>query len=260
MLPSTLKPISCNKLLRVGAKQDGGYVISRKILDNTDTILTFGLCDEFSFEKEFSEIKKDVSIYAFDHTVNKFFWFKHFFKWFWWAIRYRKSFGRAFTFFKYKNFFNKKNISHLEKKIVPNRDIDHGSTSINQIIKKYQINPKKTLLKIDIDMDEYKILNEILEEEFMGLIIEFSYVDKMMKEVIDFVKRNKEMSIIHTHGNNFDQPHKDGNPIHLEITFINNSHLEIEEKVLSDKNYPLEGLDYPNNVMKKDIQIKFIEN
>ena len=31
MLPSTLKPISCNKLLRVGAKQDGGYVISKKI-------------------------------------------------------------------------------------------------------------------------------------------------------------------------------------------------------------------------------------
>tara|TARA_B100001063_G_scaffold241887_1_gene269593 strand:- start:43 stop:825 length:783 start_codon:yes stop_codon:yes gene_type:complete len=260
VLPKILKPVSCKDLVRVGADHDGGYVISKKIVDNTATILTFGLADEFSFEVHFKDLNKNLSIYAFDHTVNKFYWFKHFFKWSWWAIRYRKSMSRAFTFIKYKNFFDNKNAFHLKKKIVPNKDINKKSTSISQIINKYQIDTKKTLLKVDIDMDEYKILDEILEQNFLGLIIEFSYVDKMLDEAVNFVKRNTKMSIIHIHGNNFDSPNDDGNPIHLEITFLKNELLENDEKILSLKDLPLKDLDYPNNVMKNDIPIKFFDN
>ena len=192
--------------------------------------------------------------------VTKTYWFEHFFKWSWWALRYRKSMGRAFTFLNYKNFFDNKNAFHLEKKIVPNKEIDLKSTSISQIISKYQIDTKKTLLKVDIDMDEYKIFDEILEQNFLGLIIEFSYVDKMLDEVLNFVKKNTNMSIIHIHGNNFDSPDDQGNPIHLEITFLKNELLDNDEKLESLKSLPLKDLDYPNNVMKDEIPIKFFDN
>ena len=65
------------------------------------------------------------------------------------------------------------------------------------------------------------------------------------------------MAIIHIHGNNFDPPDKNGDPIHLEVTFINNKYLNEQEKSLSTKKYPLKGLDFPNNIMKKDINIEF---
>lgn len=260
MLPKILQPISCEDLTRVGANHDGGYVLSKRIIDNAETILTFGLADEFSFEINFIKLKKNIKIFAFDHTVDRLYWVKHFVKWSWWAIRYRKSFGRAFTFLKYKSFFNNKEAFHFVKKIVPTNEESDGNISITQILQKFQINDKKTLLKVDIDMDEYKILDEILNYDFTGLIIEFSYVDKMLKNVIEFVEKNKKMSIVHIHGNNFDQPDKNGDPIHLEVTFLRNELLNENEKKKSFKEYPLKDLDYPNNTMKSDIPIKFLDN
>ena len=79
-------------------------------------------------------------------------------------------------------------------------------------------------------MDEYKILDEILNYDFIGLVIEFSYIDKMLKKVIEFVDKNKKMSIVHIHGNNFDKPDKNGDPIHLEVTFLKNELLNQSEK------------------------------
>ena len=114
MLPKILQPISCEDLTRIGANHDGGYVLSKRIINNTETILTFGLADEFSFEINFNKLKKNIKIFAFDHTVDRLYWVKHFFKWSWWAIRYRKSFGRAFTFLKYKSFV----IDYLSPKTV----------------------------------------------------------------------------------------------------------------------------------------------
>ena len=45
-------------------------------------------------------------------------------------------------------------------KIVPKNEEGDGNISIAQILQKFQINDKKTLLKVDIDMDEYKILDK----------------------------------------------------------------------------------------------------
>ena len=116
MLPKILQPVSCEDLTRIGANHDGGYVLSKRIIDNTETILSFGLADEFSFEINCNLLNKNIKIYAFDHTVDALYWVKHFFKWLWWAIRYRKSFSRAFTFLKYKNFFNNNKAFHFCQK------------------------------------------------------------------------------------------------------------------------------------------------
>ena len=74
------------------------------------------------------------------------------------------------------------------------------------------------------------------------------------------LKKNTNMSIIHIHGNNFDSPDDQGNPIHLEITFLKNELLDNDEKLESLKSLPLKDLDYPNNVMKDEIPIKFFDN
>ena len=132
MLPKILQPVSCEDLTRIGANHDGGYVLSKRIIDNTETILSFGLADEFSFEINFNKLNKNIKIYTFDHTVDILYWVKHFFKWLWCAIRYRKSFSRAFTFLKNELL----NLSEKKKsfKEYPVKNLDYPNNTMKSDI------------------------------------------------------------------------------------------------------------------------------
>ena len=77
-----------------------------------------------------------------------------------------------------------------------------------------------------------------------------------MKKVINFIRKNKNMKIIHIHGNNFHPANKFNNPAHLEITFANIKILKLS-KEKSNKTYPIKGLDFPCNPRKNDVPIFF---
>ena len=49
--------------------------------------------------------------------------------------------------------------------------------------------------------------------------------------MIEFVDKNKKMSIVHIHGNNFDKPDKNGDPIHLEVILKNELLNQSEKKI-----------------------------
>ena len=66
-------------------------------------------------------------------------------------------------------------------------------------------------------MDEYRILEDILEFDFLSIIIEFTHTDLHMDKIIDFIERLKDYKIIHIHGNNFDPPDKNGNPVKAKV-------------------------------------------
>ena len=75
MIPSFLKPYHTNlsNLIRIGRESDGGYVIDKRVIYKTKTIITCGLEAEWSFEKEFQKFNNNCKIIAFDHTVTKSF-------------------------------------------------------------------------------------------------------------------------------------------------------------------------------------------
>ena len=257
-LNKILRPYFVNDLIRIGHKSDGGYIISKKILAIAENVITFGLFDEFSFEKNIKKLKKKIKIICFDHTVTHFFWLMHFGKWMLLSIRFRslQLFKRSFSFLNYYYFFFKK-AHHKKLKIVSEIKLKgKNETSLNDIINKYKINTKKSILKIDIDLDEYKILKDILKYEFLCIIIEFTYSTTHMKKIINFVNKNKKMGIIHVHGNNFHPMDRFNNPAHLEITFANKRNLSLSKKK-SNKIYPIIGLDFPCNPQKIDIPIFF---
>ena len=77
-----------------------------------------------------------------------------------------------------------------------------------------------------------------------------------MKKIINFIKKNKKMQIIHIHGSNFDPVDIFNNPAHFEITFANKRLLKLSTKK-SNKIYPIKGLDFPCNPLKKDVAIFF---
>ena len=80
MLPKFLKPhhVKLSNLIRIGPKTDGGYVIDKRIINKTKTLITCGLNDDWEFEKNFLQKNPDAKIIAFDHTVNRDFWIERF--------------------------------------------------------------------------------------------------------------------------------------------------------------------------------------
>ena len=78
-LPKFLKPLFKTDLIRIGKKNDGGYCIPNSSLKKTSILYSFGLSDDWSFEKEFKE-KSGAKIVCFDHSVTLVFWIKRFIK------------------------------------------------------------------------------------------------------------------------------------------------------------------------------------
>ena len=80
MLPNFFKPFRSNRynLLRVGPRKDGGYIIDRRVIKRSKTVIACGLNDDWEFEKNYLKINPESKIIAYDHTVNKKFWKKRF--------------------------------------------------------------------------------------------------------------------------------------------------------------------------------------
>jgi len=236
-------------LIRIGDNSDGGYIFNKKIIFKIHSCLSFGLGDNFSFEKELKKINSKIKIHIFDHTVNYKFWIRHFFYWLWKSIRYRK-YLKFLNFVNYNLFFNFNNNVHYKYRI------GTKNHSLTKIINKLNLDPQNTLLKIDIDGDEYKIIDEIKKFSFLGLIIEFENSCINLKKIEKFIKDNKKLVLIHIHANNFSTV-IEKIPNSIELSFINKKF--IKKKKINKNNYPIKNLDYPNNIMKKDVKLFFKE-
>ena len=90
------------------------------------------------------------------------------------------------------------------------------------------------------------------------MIIEFENADENIKKILHFIDENHNIKIIHVHANNFLSLGKNNIPKALEITFQNINYFKNIK--LSDKQYPIANLDFPNNPRKEDIILKFSNN
>ena len=259
MLPKTFKPFksNINNLIRIGPKKDGGYVIDKRVIKKTKKIISCGLNDDWEFEKEFLKINPECKIIAYDHTVHKEFWVKRFKKDLISLFLFKKlRLEKILDVFKYINYlsFFKDGNKHLIKKVV-NYERKNNEISIKNIL----INQSNLILKIDIEGDEYKILEQINKEFFKInlLIIEFHNIHKNLNKIKNFIKKTK-FKIIHIHGNNYAGTDKNNDPKVVEMTFINPKKFKTS-KNKSNLNYPIVGLDYKNLKRRHDIELKFDE-
>jgi hypothetical protein len=248
------KPYISKNLLRIGHNTDGGYVINQEIFNKSELLLTFGLGDEFSFEEDFHK-KKNIEIIVYDHTVTKTFWIKNFIKSLFLFISTGKHFLRIFKFLKYLKFFQLSNVNHIKLRVVEhNNYFVKNSISLVEIMKKINIPEEKILLKIDIEGDEYRLLEDISKFNFLGIIIEFHHFDLLEEKIIKFLENSIKYKIIHIHGNNFHR-NKNNNPTICEITFANSDLVYVDKNKI---NYELPiNLDYPNIIGTDQIPIKF---
>jgi hypothetical protein len=111
---------------------------------------------------------------------------------------------------------------------------------------------------MDIEGAEYLCLPQLMPyvHKLNGMAIEFhnlAVADTKCEMLLD--EFAKEFYVSHVHGCNFrDLIYKTNIPSVLEMTFVNKK-LVSERVVLSNKNYPIEGLDTPCNRNKEDYKI-----
>jgi hypothetical protein len=258
MFSKIFKPYKTNDLIRLGPKEDGGYVVNKCAVINSDILISFGLGAEFRFEKNF-RIFNNSRIFCYDHSVNLMFWIKFFcitLKQLCFELNFSKL-KNYFIFFDYLFFFNSNKNFHIKKKIVSKKRKLKSEILFSEIFRSTKKN--NIFLKIDIEGDEIFILKEILkyENRIYSLVIEFHNFFFTKKIIEKFINDLNFLSLTHIHGNNYGEVNKLGEPDVLEFTFLNFKKVNIFKKIKSLKKYPVKNLDFPNNPLEKDLRIMF---
>tara|TARA_X000000368_G_scaffold44961_1_gene32302 strand:- start:125 stop:913 length:789 start_codon:yes stop_codon:yes gene_type:complete len=260
MLTNIFKPKHEYDLIRLGGNYDGGYLVERSSIEKSKSLVTLGLGYEWTFEKDYYKLYRKP-IHCYDHTVSyssikklsrkalasnffrllkpKYFTKKNF------LSNLKKS---VFLYKDYKNLFQNE-VKHYVLRVGPGFGPGNKGILLSEILKKIQKLP--CFLKVDIEAAEYRILDEIiqLQDNFIGLAIEFHDVDLHLKKIENFIK-SLNMTLVHIHPMN--QALVVNNiPIQIELTFAKNP-------VKINENYKIpHHLDMPGNPSFKEIDLKF---
>ena len=259
-LPKDLKPIFVDDkdLIRLGSIDDGGYVVPIETVKSSDLLISFGISDNWDFEKDFLK-KNSAYVVAYDYTINSKFWFLRFkrdlIKFLQLKIFKPKKLYKMFQYVDFLTFFkiNKKNRFYL-RKIGKGKDC----LSLNKIVEDHFKDEYRLFLKIDIEGSEYEILDDIIfnRDKIQGIVIEFHDVTKNLDKIIHFIKKlNSDLYLVHIHANNYAVKELNGFPEVIELTFSQKKIHTVNKS--NNKEYPLKNLDFPNSKRSPDIKIFF---
>lgn len=200
--PKFFKPSAVSDLVRIGSPHDGGYVLPQRVLSNTQSLVSMGLCDDWSFEEAFQE-ESGAPLVVFDHSVDRKFWVRRFV-----SMNFRglleldlAKLKRAWRFVGYRRFFDTDVRRHVRRAIGRS---EHGFVSLEDSLKIANFE-KDIFLKIDIEGAEYRILEQIVENrhKLSGLAIEFHDVDIHEEKIGAFLNAmKKDFVLVHFHPNN----------------------------------------------------------
>ena len=261
MLPIEFKPENEYELIRLGQDNDGGYLVDKKSIDDSKSLITLGLGFDWTFEKDYHDLKKSP-VYCYDHSVNystikkrcrkflssyllrvfkpKYFTQKNFFKF---ILR------DVFLYNDYKKFFKIQNVEHKEEMI----GTGDKCVKLKKILDERK-NDLPAFVKIDIEGSEYRIFDEILlnQNSFTGIGIELHDVDIHLDKIKDFIKK-LNMKLIHIHPQNPAHVAENNIPTQVELTFSR------EPKIISSEVKLPHALDQAANPYLKDIELFFEE-
>ena len=254
--PIWLKPKPTEDLVRIGHYGDGGYVLPYSIIKASNMLMTFGLGYEFSFEQDYHKHTKN-KIICYDGTVSKsglsLLCRRRFLSSIFQPHKPHKfmySLQLIKKYFTFSKFFNKDEIQFIQKNI-RNGSLP-GTVSYNECVKEmYNL----TLLKIDIEADEYQFLDDIVatKSKLCGLIIEFHDTDLNLNIIKAFLNNMEGFTLVHIHANAL--PKRVGAcPLFTEMTIVNNAYCSFTNKEYS---YPVKGLDWPDSNMSPDYKLQF---
>lgn len=250
-----LAPLPPKNLVRLGGKHDGGYVVAKDALSSSSCLLSFGISYDLKFEYDFAALSGFTHrVYMYDKST-----IPASLKNIWERILSSLKFQSPRPLLNYAGFIfmlrrlirhgaslKRTNISNIEQ-------LD--CTTLSSIL--FQL-PEKTgiFLKIDIEGDEYLILEDIISSlaSFNALVIEFHNVGAYWSKIKFFVRVLKENGLLldHLHVNNYGGLSTNRRPNVIEVSF---SRVMNRDSVVRE--LPRIGLDSPNTPLREDFEISF---
>lgn len=249
-----LEPSPPKKLVRLGGEHDGGYVVAEDALVSSQCLLSFGIAFDLKFEYDFAALNEfRTRVYMYDKSTNHLA--LNIYKRILLSLRFRSP-RPLFNYFRFL-FMLQKLIwsgSLLERMNISNKE-GLDCTTLNHVLQ--SLHEKKGIfLKIDIEGDEYLVLNDIISssESLNALVIEFHDVNTYLSNIESFVNalRKNGLLIDHLHVNNYGGLSEDGKPNVIEMSFS-----RTVDRFPNITSLPLTGLDSPNTPMRQDFSVVF---
>jgi hypothetical protein len=250
-LPNFFTFKSANDLIRIGKKNDGGYLVSRSDINMSDVLISLGIDEDWSFEKDFADIK-NIEVFSYDASINQKVFFKKFIKSLLLSVLLLRNPKTTIhylrIFLNYKKFWGQPQNHHISKFVGINTNASNYCTLSNILS---STKHKNIFLKIDIEGSEYRLLNTLIlnQDRISGLVLEFHDCDLHINSITTFIQ-NFSLQLVHIHANNY-APIRldDGLPLVLELTFSKYC------KVLNETCLP-HRFDMPNDENRPEINIK----
>lgn len=248
-LPDFFKPktISPSLMIRLGDKNDGGYLTSISDVKESEVLLSYGISTDWKFEKAFLRINK-IPIFAYDASTNGLLFIRQFLG----RILRRESpllaITNLFKYFEYKIFFT--GTTHHVKHFI---GLGKSPTFIPISKTLTPHRNKKCFIKMDIEGAEYRCLDEIIkfQDQLTGIVLELHNVDLHIEKISNFIKK-LDLNLIHVHANNYGEVTNEGIPESLELSFSRHS------SILHQEEAPVpHPLDSPCNPNLQEIIITF---
>ena len=251
---SDLQPYQVGPMHRLGSKNDGGYVIPKE-LPTISTLISFGVGDNWSFERSCLKSGIVSNCKMYDHTVGI-------------KIQLRKIKSRLFAAnfelksllfrivvaLRYLRDFSNPNLEHIKKEITRNQST-LIKTNLPEIMR--DLSGSLFILKVDIEGAEYEIIEQIesFSQQIPLLLVEFHETDKHKASFEASLKLLKDKFLIcHTHANNYEGVSRNGIPKTVEVTFGNREYFKSDKRI---PELPISGLDLPSTPNSSDIYLKF---
>jgi hypothetical protein len=274
-----LRPYLCKKE-RLGSKYDGGYVLPKDIVSETDVLVTFGVSTNIDFELQYHRRNPESDIVMIDpyigitndlmRLIKRVFRItkpvkrdinlrkvcneKLFF-----PPLYIEIFYRLSHWLNFYQFISRRKVFFLKKGIASRTN--ETFLSVEDFWRKFSLEERKNiLLKIDIEGSEYEILNDLYKkfDKVECLLLEVHDVNSKMSEVIDLIAQIQKVGLylVHIHGNNSDIADERGIPNTLELSFAKEIYLA--DKSFDVRAFPDKELDSPCNPCYEDYSLRFL--
>lgn len=200
-------------LMRMGGDFDGGYLVPKEAMLDSEFCVSGGIAGDTSFEEDLLKVK-DLIIYSFDHTVKDL------------PLRDKSL----------QNHFIHTQAALVGKDKQLNDNFTHSLT-LQDVFKTHNLHNKRGCLKIDIEGSEFDFLEHAtveLMEHFTCIVVEIHglsdyYILKRAGTILARIL--KQFTLIHVHANSvcgygYLLEHRGisyGNV--MECTFINNAYV-----------------------------------
>ena len=265
-LPAWLRPEPAGAMVRLGRDNDGGYVAPKPVMGQVDGLLSLGLNDDWSFDRDFARLHPSAPIVGYDPTINRL---KFILK----AIsrvvilplavlvKPRRSISRTVhachVALDYGRFFGKQAVHHrlwLAETPGP------GAVTLSAALADPAFAGRKRLVvKMDIEGAEYGVFASLPDPDLSNvglLLVEFHDLSAHLAEVETLARRlARDFAVVHVHANNFG-PVIDGLPQVIEVAWARRNLLSPGAHGSAGE-LPLPGLDQPNHARRPDIALRF---